>query len=148
MNTIPYKKDTKKILEEIDKLNPFERIDLIDYLVDKEWDENRIEKLVEGLGYVQWDSIDFVKEIRDQGLEYEVLDEMWDSEIAEYCAEHGIGLKDMLSELDNDDIGELLSNYDIDDIAEIIVAILNEHKNTKNNKFTLGNLTDKILEKI
>lgn len=144
MNITPYKKETKKIIEEIDKLNPFEKVDLVDYLVDKFWDANRIESLVEGLGYVQWDSIDFVHEIKEQGLQYDVLDEMWDSEIAEYCVEHDIGLKDMLSELDNEDIGNLLSNYDVDDLAEMLVTIIK----SKTNKITLGKIFDAIIEKL
>lgn len=145
MNRTPYREETSKILELIEKLNQFEKTDLVDYLVDKEWDANRIEQLVEGLGYVEYDSIDNVREVIQNGQEYEVLDEMSDYDIADYVINHGV-LDNVISEMNNDDIVNALifKNIDEDDIADILVGLIKE----RNSKLTLGKIVDAVTEKL
>lgn len=145
MNRTPYREETSKILELIEKLNQFEKTDLVDYLVDKEWDANKIEQLVSGLGYVEYDSIDNVKEVIQNGQEYEVLDEMSDYDIANYVVNHGV-LDNVISEMDNDDIVNALifKNIDEDDIADILVGLIKQ----RNSKLTLGKIVDATIEKL
>ena len=145
MNRTPYREETSKILELIEKLNQFEKTDLVDYLVDKEWDANKIEQLVSGLGYVEYDSIDNVKEVIQNGQEYDVLDEMSDYDIASYVINHGV-LDNVISEMNNDDIVDALifKNIDEDDIADILVGLIKQ----RNSKLTLGKIVDATIEKL
>ena len=102
------KKEIKPILEAIEKLSPWDKVELISNLYFT-IPTNAIENMLEEFGYVDSDSIDPVKMVIDNNLVDDVLFEINDWEIADYVNEH----PDVLYYVfDNLDVDTLINSTD------------------------------------
>ena len=76
---IQYSEEGKDIINKFENLAPWDKADIIKYLGDKIMTWEEIEKyFIEGSGYVDYDTIDFVQEVLNNRQEDEVLCEMND----------------------------------------------------------------------
>ena len=81
MEMSKFNSDIKHILDCINNLTPWDKYDLMLYLLNNSSEYNsEIELCLKELGYVPYETIDFVHEIFDRGLEMKVLDNISDWE--------------------------------------------------------------------
>lgn len=133
-----YLPEFKEIFDKIDNLTPWDKVDLIKHIVEHEMTEDEIEKyFIEGSGYVKYDDINLVSEIENNNLEFDVLDNMTSSDIADYVYEHD----DIMDEL-----------FDLMELEDIVSALDNRNKTLKNLLEEINNktsaITDFVCEKI
>ena len=133
MIDIQYKDDVKNILKQFESLTPWDKNELIKYLADKLMTEDEIEKyFIEGSRYVDYNDIDFVKEVIDHGQESEVLDEMDDMTICDYIMDNYSGngksnLEYILERLHWDDAADAIYDMNRNCLYDIIDAIQKRH---------------------
>lgn len=133
-----YLPEFKEIFDKIDNLTPWDKVDLIKHIVEHEMTEDEIEKyFIEGSGYVKYDDINLVSEIENNNLEFDVLDNMTSSDIADYVYEHD----DIMDEL-----------FDLMELEDIVSALDNRNKTLKNLLEEINDktsaITDFVCEKI
>ena len=134
MIEIQHKEEGKKIIDLINELQPWDKADLIKYLLDNLMTYDEIEKyFIEGTGYIKYDDIDVVKEVIDNGYETDVLDEMSDWEILDYLFNSysfnaSSNLTDFLSRMHSDDITESIDDLNESTTNEILDSLFNNHK--------------------
>lgn len=117
-NLIKYKEDCKKIIDIFDNLLPWDKAELIKYLSDYVMTFDEIEEyFIKGLGYIKYDDIDFVDEIFDNNLEYDVLDQMTDNDLIYY-----------ISRLNNKEylLKNIFKDYPIEDKETFLVSLNDE----------------------
>jgi len=134
--------DQKKIADLFNNLMPWEKGDLLKHLVEHEMTEDEIEKyFIEGTEYVKYNDIDFVKEVVDNHLEYDVLDEFFIDYICDYIIENSEAsdaVEYIISHAYPEDIANGISSLSSDSILEIVKALL------KNNKEACIRILDNI----
>lgn len=133
-----YSPEIKEIFDKIDNLTPWDKVDLIKHIVEHEMTEDEIEKyFIEGSGYVKYDDINLVSEIENNNLEFDVLDNMTSSDIADYVYGHD----DIMDEL-----------FDLMKLEGIVSALDNRNKTLKNLLEEINDktsaITDFVCEKI
>lgn len=112
-----FKPDVKHILDCINNLTPWDKTDLIANLLTEAEYNGEIENYLQAMGYVDYDDIDFVEEVKKNDLGSEVLEDMSDWEIGNYVSCH----PDIINEIDIDDMVEAI--YDNDNIEECLDLI-------------------------
>ena len=124
---IRFKPEVKKILDAIDNLTPWDKIDLHGYLIDTAENTNIIDECLSALGYVDFNDIDLVDEIVKNGMEENVLDTMSDWEIAEYACRNNLH-EDILADVDVDDLVDILyRRRDEDFLTEFLDELYEKH---------------------
>ena len=106
--------DVKKIVDLFKELLPWDKGEALKYLVNHEMTYDEIEKyFIEGTGYIHRDDIDYVQGVVDNDLQYDVLDNMDDSEIISYLTAGGYAsdnLREMIEVMFKDDVATVLIN--------------------------------------
>ena len=128
---IQYKDEGKRILDLIDKLLPWERGELVKYLIEHtmSWEEQE-KYLFEGTGWVDYNTLDLPQAVIDEGQEDLVLDRMDDADICEYLMRYGYessNLTYMLERLHQDDIADSLAALDDYYLHPIIDSMKKNH---------------------
>jgi len=126
-----YSKESQEIFKLFDNLTSWDKADMIKYLSTKHMTWEEIEKyFIEGSGYVRWEDVDLVKEVINEGLENEVLDEMDERDICDYLL-RGWNAKEniqqMLRDGDTEDIADAISDLSDYSIKEIFENIQKDH---------------------
>lgn len=122
--------EQKNALNAFENLMPWDRGDLL-YFLAMTMPDAEIEKyFLDNLGYCKYDDIDNVREVINNGLETDVLDEMDDMQICDYLlnsysAEENT--KYMINSLGFEDTAELISDMREDDILKIFDNIKERH---------------------
>ena len=128
-------KECQDILKLFDELLPWDKKDLISYLIDN-MEVGEVEEFCTEHGFVNYDNIDHVKEVIDNGQEQEVLDEMNDWEIMDYLFDSydtwrdSSNLADWLGRMQWDAVAEAISKLKDSDLSEIMKELLKDHKDT------------------
>ena len=124
--------DQRKIVEAFDNLMPWEKGELIKHIIEHEMTEDEIEKyFIEGTGYVKYDDIDFVKEVVDNHLEYDVLDEFFIDYICDYIIENSDAsdaVEYIIKHADSEDVANGISSLSSDHILEIFKALWHNNR--------------------
>ena len=134
MIEIQHKEEGKKIIDLVNKLPVWDKADLIKYLIDNSMTYDEIEKyFADELGYIKYDDFDPVKDVIDNNLESDVLDEMDDWEILDYLFNSysfnaSSNLTDFLSRMHSDDITESIDDLNESITNEILDSLFNNHK--------------------
>lgn len=134
MIEIQHKEEGKKIIDLVNKLPVWDKADLIKYLIDNSMTYDEIEKyFADELGYIKYDDFDPVKDVIDNNLESDVLDEMDDWEILDYLFNSysfnaSSNLTDFLSRMHSDDITESIDDLNESTTNEILDSLFNNHK--------------------
>lgn len=132
---IQYSKEGKEIIDKFNELTPWEKADMLKYLANDimTWDE--IEKyFIEGTGYVDYNDIDFVQEVINEGKESEVLDEMDDYDILEYILytfdhyRNSSNLSDWIERMSVEDVTEGIDRVDKKNLDLIMDDLYENHK--------------------
>lgn len=132
---IKYQKEGKEIIDKINNLMPWDKKELLSYLLES-MDSGEIEEFCNDNGFVNYDTIDHVKEVIDNGQEQEVLDEMNDWEIMDYLFDSydtwrdSSNLADWIGRMQWDAVAEAISKLKDSDLSEIMKELLKEHKDT------------------
>jgi Mg/Co/Ni transporter MgtE len=137
---IQYTNEGKDIIKRFDDLTPWDKGDMIKYLVNKSMTEEEIEKyFIEGSGYVYYDSLDLVQEVIDNDLEDEVLDKMDDQAICDYLI-HGWGTyencKYMFENIDSDDAAKMVDEIRTYSLENILETMIDNYPDTCKKIFT------------
>lgn len=131
-----YSPEFKEIFDKIDNLTPWDKVDFIKSIVC-ELDYDEIQEIAEEFGFVKDDDIDLVSEIENNNLEFDVLDNMTSSDIADYVYGH------------EDIMDEIFDHMYLEDIVSILD---NGNKTLKNLLEEINNktsaITDFVCEKI
>ena len=131
MNNIIYRPEGKAILDAFNNLLPWEKGEMIKILVENEMSWNEIEKyFIEGSGYVKYDELDLVKEIFNNGLEDEVMEEIDDWQIIEYLSHswHSFeNARDLFKEVDAEDQANVLEDMYGNDLENMLEEIEAKH---------------------
>lgn len=114
--SIKYKKDIAPIIELIDNLTSWDRDELLAYLLENVEGES-LAKIVEELGFVNYNNLDVVKEVIDNNQETEILDNMYTYEIIDYLF-NGWGTG--YSSLDKNDVEDILKHLSCEEIASCV----------------------------
>ena len=132
---IQCKKEGKEIIDKIDKLTPWDKGELLMYIVSDVMTEDEIEKyFIEGSGYTKWDDIDYVQGVIDNDQEYEVLDEMDDWDIIDYFVNsydsyrNSSNLKDWIEKSQSEDVSEAIDRVDKKNLDLILDDLYKNHK--------------------
>lgn len=127
MIPVEYKKEGKEIIEKVDNLTSWERIELVKYLADKYLSNEEFEEMIHLYGYIKEEDIDPVQDVIDNGLEMEVLEHLTDEEITDYLIDTGNGARDileyMLDRSNYDDIADSLQSMNRSDFINVIERI-------------------------
>lgn len=131
MNNVIYRPEGKAILDAFNELLPWERGEIIKQLAENEMSWYEIEKyFIEGSGYVKYDDLDLVKEIFNNDLEDEVMDEMDDWTIIEYLSHswHAFeNARDLFKEVDAEDQANVLDDMYDSDLENMLEEIEAKH---------------------
>ena len=131
MNNIIYRPEGKAILDAFNELLPWEKGEMIKILAENEMSWYEIEKyFIEGSGYVKYDELDLVKEIFNNDLEDEVMDEMDDWTIIEYLSHswHAFeNARDLFKEVDAEDQAKILDDMYDSDLENMLEEIEAKH---------------------
>lgn len=131
MNNVIYRPEGKAILDAFNELLPWERGEIIKQLAENEMSWYEIEKyFIEGSGYVKYDDLDLVKEIFNNDLEDEVMDEMDDWTIIEYLSHswHAFeNARDLFKEVDAEDQAKILDDMYDSDLENMLEEIEAKH---------------------
>lgn len=132
---IQCKKEGKEIIDKIDKLTPWDKGELLMYIVSHVMTEDEIEKyFIEGSGYTKWDDIDYVKGVIDNDQEYDVLDEMDDWDIVDYLINsfdhyrNASNLSDWIEKSQSEDVSEAIDRVDKKNLDLIMDDLYENHK--------------------
>lgn len=128
---IQYQKEGQEIIKKVEDLMPWDKADLLKYLIDKvlTWEEF-YKYFIEGL-YVDPDTIDNVREVINNGEETEVLDEMREEEICDYLlntSNAADNIKYMIENAYTNELAELFADLPDDDLVDIFDEIKENHK--------------------
>lgn len=128
---IQYSEEGKDIINKFENLAPWDKADIIKYLGDKIMTWEEIEKyFIEGSGYVDYDTIDFVQEVLNNRQEDEVLCEMNDWDICDHLMNHGVdkeNLEYFLERMHQDDISDAINDIDRNSLYDILKSIKKNH---------------------
>ena len=128
---IQYSEEGKDIINKFENLAPWDKADIIKYLGDKIMTWEEIEKyFIEGSGYVDYDTIDFVQEVLNNRQEDEVLCEMNDWDICDHLMNHGAdkeNLEYFLEKMYEDDISDAINDMDRNSLYNILKSIKKNH---------------------
>lgn len=128
---IQYSKEGKDIINKFEKLTPWDKADIIKYLADNVMTFEEFKKyFIEGMGYVDYDTIDFVQEVINNGQEGDVLDEMNDWDICECLMNHGADRENLayfLDRMHQDDISDAINDMDKNSLYDILKSIKKNH---------------------
>jgi len=106
--------EQQQVVEAFNKLNPFDKADLFRHIVDNVMTGPEIESyFLYGSGYIKYDDIDWVQEIKNNYLQTDVLDEMDEDDICDYLLRGYYALdnvKYMVNSLDTEDLAGLLTD--------------------------------------
>lgn len=131
MNNVIYRPEGKAILDAFNELLPWEKGEIIKQLAENEMSWYEIEKyFIEGSGYVKYDDLDLVKEIFNNDLEDEVMDEMDDYTIINYLAHSwhaSDNAKDLFMEIDSEDQANVLDDMRDVDLEYMLDEIEAKH---------------------
>lgn len=131
MNNVIYRPEGKAILDAFNELLPWEKGEIIKQLAENEMSWYEIEKyFIEGSGYVKYDDLDLVKEIFNNDLEDEVMDEMDDWTIIEYLSHswHAFeNARDLFKEVDAEDQAKILDDMYDSDLENMLEEIEAKH---------------------
>lgn len=131
MNNVIYRPEGKAILDAFNELLPWEKGEMIKELAEKQMTWNEIEKyFIEGSGYVKYDDIDIVREVFNNDLEDEVMDEMDDWTIIEYLSHswHAFeNARDLFKEVDVEDQANILEDMYGTDLENMLEEIEAKH---------------------
>lgn len=131
MNNVIYRPEGKAILDAFNELLPWEKGEIIKQLAENEMSWYEIEKyFIEGSGYVKYDDLDLVKEIFNNDLEDEVMDEMDDWTIIEYLSHswHAFeNARDLFKEVDAEDQAKILDDMYDSDLENMLEEIEVKH---------------------
>lgn len=131
MNNVIYRPEGKAILDAFNELLPWEKSEMIKELAEKQMTWNEIEKyFIEGSGYVKYDDIDIVREVFNNDLEDEVMDEMDDWTIIEYLSHswHAFeNARDLFKEVDAEDQANVLDDMREVDLENMLEEIEAKH---------------------
>lgn len=131
MNNVIYRPEGKAILDAFNELLPWEKGEIIKQLAENEMSWYEIEKyFIEGSGYVKYDELDLVKEIFNNDLEDEVMDEMDDWTIIEYLSHswHAFeNARDLFKEVDAEDQANVLDDMYDSDLENMLEEIEAKH---------------------
>ena len=126
-------KECQDILKLFDELLPWDKQDLLAHIVFHKLDCTQYDKLKDDLGFVEPEEIDPVKEVIDNDLTDDVLDEMSDTEIVDYIC-HSYFNDDIAREIgyraDDTFLGEELRCTDDNTLKETLEYLLNNYKDT------------------
>jgi len=132
---IQCKKEGKEIIDKIDKLTPWDKGELLMYIVSDVMTEDEIEKyFIEGSGYTKWDDIDYVQGVMDNDKEYDVLDEMNDWDIIDYLVNsydhyrNASNLRDWIEKSQSEDVSEAIDRVDKKNLDLIMDDLYENHK--------------------
>ena len=132
---IQYSKEGKDIINKFENLTPWDKADILKYLADKSMTWEEIEKyFIEGTGYVDYNTIDFVKEVIDNNQEYDVLDEMDDWDIVDYLINsfdhyrNASNLSDWIEKSQSEDVSEAIDRVDKENLDLIMDDLYENHK--------------------
>ena len=132
---IQCKKEGKEIIDKIDKLTPWDKGELLMYVVSDVMTEDEIEKyFIEGSGYTKWDEIDYVQGVIDNNQESEVLDEMDDYDILDYILysfdhyRNSSNLSDWIERMPVEDVTEGIDKVDKKNLDLIMDDLYENHK--------------------
>jgi len=132
---IQCKKEGKEIIDKIDKLTPWDKGELLMYIVSDVMTEDEIEKyFIEGSGYTKWDDIDYVQGVIDNNQESEVLDEMDDWDIIDYLVNsfdhyrNAANLSDWIEKSQSEDVSEAIDRVDKKNLDLIMDDLYENHK--------------------
>lgn len=130
---IEHKEEGKKIINEFNDLMPWDKEELIFQMIENHLGPAEFKKICNDLGFVNYDDIDVVKEVIDNGYETDVLDEMNDWEILDYLFnsysfDASSNLTDFLSRMHSDDISESIDDLNESTTNEILDSLFNNHK--------------------
>ena len=114
--------EQKKVFDGFNELLPWDKGSLL-YKIAMNSDTGEIEKyFLDELGYIKYDDYDAVKDVVDNNLETEVLDEMDETEICDYLL-NGWNAEEntryMVDSLDCDDAAKMISELREDKILKI-----------------------------
>jgi len=114
--------EQRKVYESFNDLLPWDKGNLL-YAIAMNTDSGDIEKyFLDELGYIKYDDYDAVKDVIDNNLESDVLDEMDEIEICDYLL-NGWNAEEntryMVDSLDCDDAAKLISELTEDKILKI-----------------------------
>lgn len=132
---IQYSKEGKEIIDKINELTPWDKGELLMYIVSDVMTEDEIEKyFIEGSGYTKWDDIDYVQGVIDNDEEYDVLDEMDDWDIIDYLVNsydhyrNASNLSDWIEKSQSEDVSEAIDRVDKKNLDLIMDDLYENHK--------------------
>lgn len=138
MIPIEQKKEGKLIIDLINNLMPWEQADFKSWFIAEMCNNNEFDEICKQLGYVNSDEIDCVKEVIDQNMETDVLDEMYENDICDYllnCIDFDDDLSYMIEKADISDVVKAFNNLNKhkrkEFINEIVVEMFNEYIKNK-----------------
>lgn len=123
--------EQKKIVDEFNDLLPWNKEELIVYLIEKHLESSQLEKVCKDLGFVNYDDIDFVKEVVDNHLEYDVFDEFFIDYICDYILENSDAsdaVEYIIRHADSEDVASGISSLSSDHILEIFKALWQKNR--------------------
>jgi len=146
-----FNNEQKEIIKRFEELLPWEKGELLMYIVEHSMSEDEIEKyFIEGSGYTRWDDIDYVEGVIDNNQENEVLDKMDDWEIVDYLfgrydSTNASNLSDAMEKVDEEDVAEALHNLNLDYLKKIVMSFINKYPSTFSDliKFCIDKLVSK-----
>lgn len=146
-----FNNEQKEIIKRFEELLPWEKGELLMYIVEHSMSEDEIEKyFIEGSGYTRWDDIDYVEGVIDNNQEQEVLDKMDDWEIVDYLfgrydSTNASNLSDAMEKVDEEDVAEALYNLNLDYLKKIVMSFINKYPSTFSDliKFCIDKLVSK-----
>ena len=117
--------EQKKIIDEIDNLTPWDRVDLIAMLLERSENQNIVEEYLDVLGYVDPDSYDWLTHKLTYEHYFEALGKMSDNFILDYVKK-GELMDEFMSSLTADEISESYIT-DIDKCFTLLDRIFKGH---------------------
>lgn len=129
-------KEQKEILDKFNDLLPWDKGEILKYIVHHSMSEDEIEEyFIKGTGYVKYDELDLVKEVIDNDLETEVLDEMSDYDIVEYLSSSynaRDNAKDLFMSIDSDDQADIIDDFTDSQLKDFVKSLKEKYANTVN----------------